>query len=214
MANTCKAQVQACAIRVARLDASGVPDPGGSNLYVADTLSELTANPEFEEGDEFIVKNACGSPCVNFKDDDKFKRLAITLGLCKPDPELEELMAGGKVLTSGAAVGYAMPPIGIVDNPNGISIELWAKRIEADGSLDADFPYEWYVLPRVKLRWGNRTFNNGPITVAFQGNAFENPNWFDGPLNDWVVDSDRVLQHMPTTTLPTADCGYQELIAS
>lgn len=214
MANTCRAHVQACAMRVTRLEPNGVPDPGADNLYVSDALTRLEVTTVLSEGDEFEVKNACGEVCVNFKDCDRLKRLDITLGLCKPDPELLELLAGGTVLESGAAVGYAYPAIGQTSCPNGVSIELWAKRITDSGALDPDFPYEWYVLPRVYLNPTTRTFENGPITVELTGEAIENENWFDGPSNDWPVDSDRVLQSLPTTTMPTPTCGYQSLVAS
>lgn len=214
MANTCPAVVQACAIRVSRLDGAGVPDPGANNLYVSDSLTQLVITPEVEEGDEFTVKNACGAVCVNVKDCDRLKRLNLTLGLCKLDPELQEIIAGGVVLTSGAAVGYGFPKIGEVACPDGVSIELWAKRYTSGGQLDPDFPYEWFVLPKTTWQHGARTHENGPLTIEFTGFAVENENWFDGPLNDWPVDSDRVLQHIPTDTLPDALCGYGQILAS
>lgn len=214
MANNCRRQVQACAIRVARLASDGSPIAGADNLYVSDALTQLVTDPELSEGDEFELKNACGEVCVNFKDCDRLKRLNITLGLCYPDPELQELLLGGTVLTSGDAVGYAYPELGAATCPNGVSIELWARRIDTAGAPDVDFPYEWYVLPRVYLFPGGRTFENGPITVETTGFAIENPEWFDGPENDWPVASDRVLQSIPTATIPEAACGYQVATAS
>ena len=214
MANNCARQVQACAIRVARLDGAGVPDPGASNLYVTDALTQLGVEPVIAEGDEFEVKNACGEVCVNVKDCDRLRRLDLTLGLCYPDPELQELLAGGTVLTSGDAVGYAFPELGAAACPNGVSVELWTKRYDTGGSLDADFPYEWYVLPKTFWQHSTRTFENGPITIEFQGFAVENENWFDGPLNDWPVASTAVMQSIPTATLPTTACGYQTIAAT
>ena len=40
--NECQPSVQACAMRVARLDGSGVPDPGPDNLYVTSGIITLT----------------------------------------------------------------------------------------------------------------------------------------------------------------------------
>lgn len=216
MAEQCLAQIQACALRITRLDAAGVPNPGADNMIVTGDLTELGVTAVYEDGDEFTVKNACGDLCVNFKGDDQFKRLDITLGLCKPSPSTQELLGGGTYLDVAGQVGYSMPRIGVVDNPNGVSIELWSKNVDADGSLDAEFPYEWYMLPRVKVRWGNRTFNNGPITIAFQGQAVENPNWYDGPENDWPDPANSVaaLNHIQTDSLPAILCGYQDLAAS
>jgi hypothetical protein len=206
--------VQACAIRVSRLESNGVPSPGADSLYVSDALTQLQVTPVISEGDEFEIKNACGEVCVNFKDCDRLKRLDLTLGFCYPDPELLELVAGGSLLTSGDAVGYAYPELGATSCPNGVSIELWARRIGTDGSSDADFPWEWYVLPRTYWQHSTRTFENGPITVELTGFATENENWFDGPLNDWPVGSDRVLQSIPSASIPDPACGYAELVAS
>ena len=214
MANDCLAHVQACAIRIARLEANGVPDPGANNLYVSDSLTSLAVDPQIEEGDEFIVKNACGETCVNVKDCDRLKRINLTLGLCKPDPELLELLTGGVRLVDGAAVGYGFPSIGAAGCPNGVSVELWAKRYTDGGSLDGTFPYAWYVIPKAFFAPGRQTFENGPITVELTGFAVENENWFDGPLNDWPVDSDRVMQWIPTAALPVAQCGYQSIAVS
>lgn len=214
MSNDCLPQIQACAIRVARLDPSGVPSPGADNLYVSDALVSLTTSPEIEEGEEFTVKNACGSQCVNFKDCDSYKRWTLALELCTPDPELHELLAGGAVLTDGAAVGYGVPFLGRNDCPNGFSIELWAKRIDSSGAQDADYPWAWWVIPRAYLVLGERKFENGPLANAFTGFAIENPNWFDGPNNDWPVASDRALQWIPTDTIPEPSCGYAALVAS
>ena len=214
MANQCLAQVQACALRVTRLAADGSPIQGADNLYTTDSLTVLTVEPEITEGDEFEVKNACGAVCVNFKDCDRLKRLNLTLGLCIPDPELQELLVGGAVLTSGEAVGYAFPEIGAAACPDGVSIEVWAKRITASGALDATFPYERYVLPRTYWQHSTRTFENGPVVLELNGFAVENPEWLDGSENDWVVASDRVLQSLPVATLPDVACGYQVATAS
>jgi len=215
MANDCAREVFSCALRVARLEPNGVPDPGDDNLYVSDALTTLTVEPVIVEGEEIEVKNACGEVCVNVKDCDRLKRLDLTLGLCYPDPELLELLAGGSVLTSGDAVGYAFPELGSAGCPNGVSVELWAKRWEGtSGSQHATFPYSWYVLPKTFWQHSTRTFENGPVTVELSGFAVENENWFDGPLNDWPVASDRVMQSIPTATIPEAACGYQPIAVS
>ena len=216
MANDCLAQVQACRMRVSRLEPNGVPDPGANNLYVSTALITATLTPVYADGDEVEQKNACGDVCVNFKGSDSFKRIDFSLQLCTPDPELTELLAGGSVLTSGAAVGWAFPATGSDPTPNGVSIELWAKRITSDGSLAGTNPYAWWVLPRVHLRVDAATFENGPHLPTFSGRAVENSNWFNGPLNDWPLPaaSARVAQWIPTAILPGAQCGYQTIVAS
>lgn len=214
MPEHCGGQVQACATRVSRLEPNGVPDPGANNLYVSDALVLVTFTPEIVAGEEIEQKNGCGAVCVNFKDDDRIKRWNVVLQLCTPDPFLHELLVGGTVLEDGEARGYAFPALNTVGNPNGISLEFWSKRVTSDGSLDPDKPYAWWVAPRVKLQPGERSFQNAALGNPFTGFAVENENWFDGPLNDWPVASDRALQWLPTEAPPVASCGYQSLQAS
>lgn len=213
MANDCLPHVQACAMRVARLEPNGVPDPGANNLYVSNALSLLVVTPVYEDGDEIRQKNACGEVVVNYRDDDSLLRFDVQLTILTPDPELMEMLSGGATMTSGDAVGWKSPAIGKITG-NGISIELWSKRID-DGVLDAGFPYARWVLTRVKnLRMGEFRFENGPVVPQFTGQAYENDNWFDGPLNDWTGDDDRAFAFMPDTGIPTASCGYQTIAAS
>jgi hypothetical protein len=213
-AEICLPQVQACAIRVTQLDAAGSPLGGASALYTSDALTTLTASPQYEDADEITEKNACGTVCVDYKGDDSFKRLDIDLTICTVDPYLHQLLSqSGDTLTDGEAIGFAYPPLGALVG-DGISIELWSKRI-LNGALDPDFPYAWWALPLVKnLRLGDREFANSAQASPFTGQANENPNWLDGPLNDWPVASDRVLQFIPTTELPDIQCGYQVSVAS
>lgn len=216
MSNDCLPQVAACVIRVARLDGSGVPLPGASNLYVSDTLTKLTRTPQYEDGDEIKQKNGCGSVCLDYKAPPSYLRDDAVLELCSVDPQLMEMLMGGSVLTSGAAVGQAAPAIGVISQQaqNGISIELWAKRIR-NGVLDPTFPYAWWVFPKVtNVKLTNANHENAAHLPAFALELYENTNWFNGPLNNWPVASDRAWQWIPTATIPTATCGYQALAAT
>lgn len=213
MATECLPQVQGCAMRVAVLNAQGIPLPGANNLYTTDAFTLVDATPVYTDGDEIKEKNACGTVCVNTKGDDSLDRVDVGVTICTHDPYLMQMLGGGDVLTSGGAHGWALPAIGALTS-NGVSIEVWAKRIK-DGDLDPDFPYAWWVLPKVKnLRFGQRKFENGPALPQFTGRGYENANWYNGPLNNWPVASDRALQYFPVSSLPTLTCGPTALAAS
>lgn len=216
--NDCLPSIQACAMRVARLDSNGVPTPGADNLYVTAGLITLTATPEYRDGDEFEVVTACGALGVNFKDQNRLKRLGVEMNIVAPDPELTELLAGGSVLTDGTAVGYAAPDLLTIANPNGVSLELWTKRLGPDGAQDATYPWFRWVYPRVYLNVGAKNFQNGPMDNPFSGYAIENPNWYDGPMQDWpeTDTSYRVFSYLPRDSgdFPTVECGYQNTPAS
>lgn len=210
----CVPQIQSCAIRVARLADDGGPDPGANNLYVSDALVKLTAKRVVSEGEDFELKNACGTICTTFKDCDRLKRYEFDLELCTTDPQLMALLTGGEILTdpNTQAIGFAEVEVGGTC-PDYVSLEIWAKRI-INGAVDPDFPYNWWVFPRTQWTLGDRTFENAPSSTLLSGLGFSNENWFDGPANDWPVASDRVAQFLPTTSLPTVVCGTQTLSPS
>lgn len=208
-------QVHGIRMRVANLDQNGVPTPGVAQLYVTDAFTKVGITPVYTDGNEIETKNAQGVTCVNYRSADTFKRADVDIELCSVDPYLVAMLIGGTVLTSGtpAKTGFALPPLGAVTG-NGVSIEVWARRVD-DGEEDTDSPWGHWVYPRVKnLRIGDWAHEDNPNLPKITGQAYENPNWFDGPLNDWLVASDRVVQYMPTATLPVAQVGYFDVAAS
>lgn len=214
MANDCLPTVQACRIRVGKLALDGAPAPSATGLYVSKALVSLAFNWEVATGTEIAEPNACGEELVYFKAPDNVRRGTVNIRLVTPDPQLSEMLSAGVVLTDGDAVGYGAPALGLVPDDAPVSIELWAKRIR-NGRLDSTFPYDWWVYPYItNLRPDNHEHSNANLGAAFVGDAFENENWLDGPANDWPVASDRVYQHLPTTTIPADVCGYQTLAAS
>ena len=217
MANIdCAASLQLCALRVARLEPDGVPDPGAGNVYTTDALILLTPTAVYTEGDDLEQKNGCGSVCISFKDCDRFKRVDAELQLCAPDPELHELLLGGDLITSGAnTIGFAMPEVGGTTCPNGVSIEAWTKAWDGDAQA-TDMPYWRFVMPRTYWKLGARNLENAFMTNPLTGFGVQNPNFFDGPAND-VPDTDishRALYWFRDDSLPTVDCGANTLVAS
>lgn len=216
MAETdCRPQVQACAIRVARLESDGVPLPGASNLYVSDALVTATFTPVYTDGEEIEEKTACGVVGVSHRSDDTFKRGDFSLQIITPDPFLQEMLTNGTVLDpgGGAPKGYGAPSLGVVSG-DAISIEVWAKRID-EGDLDANYPYAHWAYPKIKnLRLAEHEHSNSALMPSFSGQAYENENWYDGPVGDWTAASDKVFQWIPAASLPVASCGYQTLAAT
>lgn len=206
-------QIHGVRVRICRLDTNGVPRPGAGNMIVSKALTQLKTTPVYRDGDEVTEVNAGGELCLDYRADDNLRRGDVELTVCTHDPYLMELMSGGTVLQDADAVGYAEPEIGPI-RADHISIEVWARRI-TDGVEDPDYPYAWWVCPRVKnLRSGERTFANASSLPMFTGQAYENPNWYDGPANDFPAASDRWRQWIPTKTLPTLTNGYATIPAS
>lgn len=196
-------QIQAVRLRVTKLAADGAPAPGAHNLYTTDSFVKVGFEPVYTDGEEIEDKNAQGGVCAYVKGESTFKRGDVTVEVCTPDPYLVQLLEGGTVLTVGDRTGYAAPALGGLTT-QAISIEVWAKRI-ANGDLDADSPYAWWAYPKLKnLKRQGHEQGNSTLKQVFVGEAYENPNWGTGPLDDYPAATDRVHQWFPTATLPDA----------
>lgn len=212
---SCGGSVQTCAIRIATLEQDGVPLPGNLNLYVTDNIMKLTATPVVTKGVDLEVVNACNSPILTYKDMDRFKRYDLTLDLINLDPELENALLGTELFTSGGLnIGGSSPQVaGYAGNRNGVSMELWTKHI-VSGNIDPIYPYIQWVFPATYWQAAAETWDVNPMARSFTGFSTVNPNYFNGPANDWTQASDTQRMWRFTKTIPTVACGGQVLVHS
>jgi hypothetical protein len=91
-------------------------------------------------------------------------------------------------------IGFQAPAMGIVGNPTGISLELYAYAI-INGAQASAQPYWRWVFPRIaNLRPDSREFSNTIALSSYMGEVFENTGWGSGPFSDWIYDSSKVYQ--------------------
>lgn len=203
MTDTSRAQIHTCVVAVTDLEPNGVPKPGANHRYVTDAVTTISLKPVYKDGSSIEDESGCGELVVAYEGEPSYKWDEVEIEFLKRMPLLEAMLSGGVALTLGGGVplGYAGPAIGAV-RTHGVSIEFFAKRI-VGGDLDPEFPYAWWALPKVRnLRRQDSEHGNSTSKPKFAGIAVENPNWFDGPTNDWPAASDRSVQWVPTTTLP------------
>jgi hypothetical protein len=190
--------------RYTRLAANGAPVVGPDNAYVSDNLVKLDYTIEYRDGIEVERLNGQGKACLYYSSSPTVKRLVIdSLELCYPDPELEELLGGGDVLLDddGRPIGHAAPEVGSDPVPNGVGIELWSSAITDDG-IEDELPYVWWTFPREYLKPSGVSISADPMAAAFEGQGNQNPNWGNGPFNDWDWESGRVVQRVRSATMP------------
>lgn len=206
----CPIPLQFCALRAARLDASGAPIPGATNGYVMnDKQISLTFKRVYEDGQEFTVKNGCGGIPLSIKAPRVPKWAEVTLVIATCDPEFLELATDGSLITVGGnSEGFADPAVGSAPG-DGISLELYRKAI-VNSQPAATKPWLWTALPKVVLSLDDDTFENAPGTVSLSGIVYENNGFGNGPFNDWPAGaiSNRLQQFVRSSTIPAASCGY------
>lgn len=209
--------VNGVALRVSRLAPDGSILPGTNSIYTQKAFMSFQFTPEVEEGEEITEKNADGSICYSSQERSTLKRVTMTLSVCSPDPELEELLLGGTIFTGddGEVLGYAAPEAGTVANPDGIAIEVWSRAMNESGKPMADRGFYHWVFPYGAFSpSGDRVMENGLMANEYEGWAVGNENFGSGPDGAWPFTSSAPYQYARSATAPVDQLGFSDYLGS
>lgn len=215
----CAAPIKGSHLRIVKVDDCGAPVTGAESLtIVTKGFVQVQMEPDYEDGEEFVERNADGELCVNQKDKPSLKRFALTVDWCEVDPVLAAYVMSARLLdTESPAVtgtGWAMSE-GEADNK--FSMEVW-QRVAGSGACDPSGVqrYIYNAWPHVgNVQVGSYTIENARSTLQFISETFPaSVLWDDGPgATSWlpagetVEDTDHWLWNITTEPPPTAACG-------
>lgn len=106
------AQIYGCAMRLARLDATGATPAGASNGLITKNFITLGLSPDINEGQDFSAPNACGEEAFPVKDRPLYRRWNLTMQWEVPDPEAAELIVAAPLILSTAAAPRTLASTG------------------------------------------------------------------------------------------------------
>lgn len=215
----CAAPIKGSHLRIVKVDDCGVPVTGAESLtIVTKGFVQAQMEPDYEDGEEFVERNADGELCVNQKDRPSLKRFSLTVDWCEVDPVLAAYVMSARLLdTASPAVtgtGWALSE-GEPDNK--FSMEIW-QRVAGSGACDPSGVqrYIYNAWPHVgNVQVGSYTIENARSTLQFIAETFPASTvWGDGPgTTTWlpagtsVEDTDHWLWNITTEPPPTAVCG-------
>jgi hypothetical protein len=200
-------------LRIARLLASGALASGANASYVTDALTKLDLKPVYADPQRIEERNGSGIVCVSGTGPKTLLRYDVSITVCTPDEQLEEILAGGVLLTSGGqTVGYGVPPANTDLTPGGgVSIEAWSRAV-IGGKPAATNPFRHWALPQViNLARADSSLEAAAHTPTFDGEAYENAAWGTGPNAEWTLASTRILQRRRVAVLPAVSADYVAL---
>lgn len=224
MATKCFGFLKARVMRVTRLDADGVPVVGLKSTVVSGGFVRVGMNMEYEDGQEFLVRNAWGEFCINEQDDPRLKRVTPTLDFCNVDPDLVEIVTGARLIMDGTdAVGFALSEAA----PTGrFALEAWSK-VAGSGS-----EYVYWNLPNlgqgrvageIALAYETGTFSMSAVsqgapdavwaagaTPATTGTPYDQSYL---PANETIEEGEHIAVNVTDVAPPTPACGAVELAA-
>jgi hypothetical protein len=217
--SVCATPIKGRVFRVVAVDACGVPVTGGSSaVYTQDGFISIGFSPQFEEGNEFVLRNADGNLIVNQKDDSSFKRFNLTVTMANIDPEMWAYLMSSRTLSVGSPLvtgsGFSVKS---GQWTNRFSLEVW-QRVAGAGACSASgaVQYVYHALPNVgAVRIGDDTIENGPTQLSFTAETSDPSTlWGDGPGTgtSWITPAVvQSLEHrlwaITATAPPTATCG-------
>lgn len=190
----CPKSVKACAIRLTRLQANGLPYPP-TELYrtvQGSGFMELTLNPDYESEGEVVIRNPGGNIAVIHQDFDVLKGMEVTLRICALGGLLAPLGVVALAETTDDPGVTNVPGYALTDDigdpcADPWMVEVWSKNVaDTAGSLDDCARWIHWVLPWTH-NWtlaSNLTFGSGAVEVELQGYARSNGWWypaFPGP---------------------------------
>jgi len=228
----CFAPLNLCAMRVAALSSGGAPQPGAFG-YRTDAIATASIGLEIEDGEEFTVKNGCGTIAQTVKQPSKVKGSTVTLELTNFDPALLWLLIGNsrRIVDSGGAgsgeiIGWEAPLVSAAAG-NGVCLELWSKAWDSTVQATPAFAggstavYFHWVFPKVIFTLSDLPLQEDFTTTTVEGVGSENPNLTaNGPWNDWPSDVagpggfSGSVGFYYDSTIPTSVCGISTVPAT
>ncbi len=140
----------------------------------------VTLSAEVEEGDEYLLKNAWGEPCVLDKNADFIKWVNVSIDFAEINPDALDIITGANpVISSGNTIGATY---GSDLFTGAFALEVWTKR--ANGNCVGGVP-EWgyFLVPFVKNGRldGDVTIENGTLTLSVAAQGWPTTTWGAGP---------------------------------
>lgn len=171
-------------VRVTKLNSCGVPVTGCSTV-VSDGIISVEMTKEYEDREEFFVKNGDGTFCVRETNPPILKWINLTLTFCNVDPELVNIMAAEPLVlddaVSPSATGYSTDETSA--GAANFALEGWT-RLSNNGTVPCtggtEFGYTlfpWIVEGTV----GDLTYENGVANFILNARTRSQSLWGLGP---------------------------------
>lgn len=231
MASVCFTPFKIPRVRVTKLNTCGLPVTGCSTV-VSDGIISVEMTKNYEDREEFFVKNGDGTFCVRETNPPILKWIDLVLTFCNVDPELVNIMSGNPLVLNDAvspvATGYSIEE-NVVVNAN-FALEGWTRLANNGGAAcSGGVEYGYTVFPYVvEGTIGDVTYENGAANFILNARTKAGAGWGLGPYfvdySDNPVGSTTpirlltpigALQHsrmfLTRMAPPTASCGCTTL---
>ena len=230
MTSVCYTPWKVPRVRITKLNTCGQAITGCSTV-VTDGIISIAMTKEYEDRQEFFVKNGNGDFCVRETNPPVLKWLNLVLTFCNVDPEALNIMtAEPLVLDDSAATkatGFSTQE-GSAANAN-FALEAWTLLSGNLACSGGGVEYGYTLFPWiVEGTVGDITWQNDTVSFVYNARTRSNSLWGYGPYNVDLSDNAGTLntpirlltpilstqhhrQFLTRLTPPTAACGCTTL---
>lgn len=221
MTAKCASPIKGRVARLIKTDVCGVPVTGASSSKVTtEGFISIEYSPQYEEGQEFLVRKANGALCVNDKDPNELKRVQLTVNFCEVDPDAVVVATGEQLLVSSVGATGTGVAFGEGQLTARFSLEVW-QNVAGAGACDASGNplFVYWAFPNVgNAQVGDYTVENGASTFVLTAETKAASSlwasrvgaatWLDANV---LGSRKHFLFNITTGTPPTAACGAVSL---
>lgn len=230
MTSVCYTPFKIPRVRATLLSSCGVPVTGCSTV-VSDGIISVEMTKEYEDREEFFVKNGDGVFCVRETNPPILKWINLVLTFCNVDPELVNIMSAEPLVLDDAvsprATGWSTQE-GSAANAN-FALEGWTRITGAGVACTGGQEFGYVLFPWiVEGTIGDLTLENGAANFVLNARTRSGSPWGLGPyMVDYSDNPAGSTTQIPLLTPilstqhhrmfltrlapPTAVCGCQNL---
>jgi hypothetical protein len=166
----------------------------GCSTVVSDGIISIEMTKEYEDREEFFVKNGDGVFCVKETNPPILKWINLVITLCNVDPELVNIMTSEPLVLDNApsprATGFSTQE-GTAATAS-FALEGWTRLSGLTGgaACTGGVEYGYVLYPWViEGTVGDLTYENGAASFVVNARTRSNSTWGTGPYNVDLSDA-------------------------
>lgn len=185
-------------VRATRLSSCGQVVTGSCSQVVTDGIISVAMTKNYEDREEFFIKNGDGTFCVRETTAPILKWIDLVITFCNVDPDLVNIMAAEPLYSDDSALAKK---IGFSTAENSaasvnFAFEGWT-RLSGTGVLcTGGVEYGYVLFPWVvEGTVGDMTFENGVMNFTLNARTHGDSLWGVGPYNVDLSDASGTLNN-------------------
>lgn len=186
MATVCFTPFKIPRIRVTRLNSCGQVVTGSCSQVVSNGIISIEMTKNYEDREEFFVKNGDGTFCVRETNPPILKWIDLVITFCNVDPDIVNIVAAETLYTSndtaGTKIGYSTEENSAASSF--FALEGWTRLANASALCTGGQEYGYFLWPFVvEGTVGDMTLENGVVSFVVNARTTSNSLWGVGPYN-------------------------------